>query len=487
MKKGLSILLVAAALFGFYGSAVNLNDVLACKDYWEKAGEESTANMNKLEDGLNQLKENEQAYLDGKEQVADGEVALAEGEQTLADGEAQYAKGLKSYKEAPAKLAAGKAKLAEGKKSYGNLKKLINGLETAKKHGTTQTKAHDTYWHDAYTNALVPGKQLIVKTLNEKKSMVGMLEMLTGASDLVSKAANAKSVEAFDGVVTKELKPTFEAAAKQLTAFAGIADEKSKSLSDGAALHNKIRQAEAGVAKQYGKEAGDTFPTGEQLLAAAGMDGSPFAGLKPYLQGIKAQAGDAAFGAYAASKLVRMSAAAQNAEFLGTKEGQMLQGLAAQADGSGGLNDQVAAIVGGMKMIANDGKEGGTSAASFETVAGKVSGGLSDASDLLKEYAATAQGSADQFQQWDDGYQTLAHAKDGEVSKKYPDDLASKSSGIPYAFQNIVSNSTTKAAVKAYDKSLMSILKKYDGNKLKNDSMEQFDKDIVYLSTKVIP
>ena len=73
MKKGLSILLIAAALFGFYGSAVNLNDVLACKDYWEKAGEESTANMNKLEDGLNQLKENEQAYLDGKDQVADGE------------------------------------------------------------------------------------------------------------------------------------------------------------------------------------------------------------------------------------------------------------------------------------------------------------------------------------------------------------------------------------------------------------------------------
>ena len=86
MKKGLSILLVAAALFGFYGGAANLNDVLACKDYWEKAGEESTANMNKLEDGLNQLKENEQAYLDGQDQVADGEVALADAEKQLADG-----------------------------------------------------------------------------------------------------------------------------------------------------------------------------------------------------------------------------------------------------------------------------------------------------------------------------------------------------------------------------------------------------------------
>ena len=29
MKKGLSVLLIAAALFGFYGGAVNLNDVTA--------------------------------------------------------------------------------------------------------------------------------------------------------------------------------------------------------------------------------------------------------------------------------------------------------------------------------------------------------------------------------------------------------------------------------------------------------------------------
>jgi hypothetical protein len=135
MKKGLSILLVAAALFGFYGGAVNLNDVLDCKDYWEKAGEESTANMNKLEDGLNQLKENEQAYLDGKEQVAQGEkdlaageATLAEGEKTLADGEAQYAQGLADYEAAPAKLAAGEAKLAEGYKSRDNLFKLSTVL-----------------------------------------------------------------------------------------------------------------------------------------------------------------------------------------------------------------------------------------------------------------------------------------------------------------------------------------------------------------------
>ena len=116
MKKGLSILLVAAALFGFYGSAVNLNDVLACKDYWEEAGEKTTADMNKLEDGLNQLKENEEAYLDGLQQVADGEEALAQGEKDLEAGKAELAKGEADYAAAPGKLADARKQIAQGEK-----------------------------------------------------------------------------------------------------------------------------------------------------------------------------------------------------------------------------------------------------------------------------------------------------------------------------------------------------------------------------------
>ena len=143
MKKGLSVLLIAAALFGFYGGAVNLNDVLACKDYWEEEGERSTADMNKLEDGLNQLKDNEQAYLDGLEKVADGEEALAQGEEDYAAGQAELAKGEADYAAAPgklaagekelaagkAKLAAGKAALAQGKKDLSSLNTLIDGVE----------------------------------------------------------------------------------------------------------------------------------------------------------------------------------------------------------------------------------------------------------------------------------------------------------------------------------------------------------------------
>ena len=111
MKKGLSVLLIVAALFGFYGGASSLTDVLACKDYWEKEGEKSTADMNKLEDGLNQLGENEQAYLDGVQKLAENEPKLEEGKQTLAEKEAEFAA-------APAKLRAGEAKLAAGKAAY---------------------------------------------------------------------------------------------------------------------------------------------------------------------------------------------------------------------------------------------------------------------------------------------------------------------------------------------------------------------------------
>ncbi len=116
MKKGLSVLLIAAALFGFYGGAVNLNDVLACKDYWEEEGEKSTADMNKLEDGLNQLKDNEQAYLDGLDAVAEGEEALAQGEQDYADGQATLAKGEADYAAAPGKLADARKQIAQGEK-----------------------------------------------------------------------------------------------------------------------------------------------------------------------------------------------------------------------------------------------------------------------------------------------------------------------------------------------------------------------------------
>ena len=120
MKKGLSVLLIAAALFGFYGGAANIQDVLAAKQYWENKSEQTTADLNKLEDGLKTLDENKQAYLDGLVKVKEGEEALVKGEQDLAYGEATLAQGEADYAAAPGKLADARRQIAAGENKLAN-------------------------------------------------------------------------------------------------------------------------------------------------------------------------------------------------------------------------------------------------------------------------------------------------------------------------------------------------------------------------------
>lgn len=282
MKKGLSILLVAAALFGFYGGAVSLNDVLACKDYWEVAGEESTANMNKLEDGLNQLKENEQAYLDGQEQ-------LAEGEKTLADGEAQYAQGLADYEAAPGKLAdarkqladgekqlaEGKAKLADGYASYkaapGNLadlEKLINGLENARTsfndYSTDDKGNKGPSWKQGfeakakkadYSDAgLKQARQVITAQLNKEADSVALIESLSGESKLLDGVNNAKTYKDFDKALEKPI-DAFGKAAEQLGTLKTMAESYAADTDDTKALKAGLK-GETQVPTKY-DEAGN--------------------------------------------------------------------------------------------------------------------------------------------------------------------------------------------------------------------------------------
>lgn len=128
MKKGLSVLLIVAALFGFYGGAANIQDVLAAKQYWENKSKQTTADLNKLEDGLKTLDENKEAYLDGLDKVADGEKALADGEAELAQGEADYAAAPGKLADARRQIAQGEEDLAEGLESLNKLKTAIGGV-----------------------------------------------------------------------------------------------------------------------------------------------------------------------------------------------------------------------------------------------------------------------------------------------------------------------------------------------------------------------
>lgn len=207
MKKGLSVLLIAAALFGFYGGAVNLNDVLACKDYWEEEGERSTADMNKLEDGLNQLKDNEQAYLDGLDAVADGEEALAQGEQDYAEGQATLAKGEADYAAAPGKLAAGRAKLKKGEASLAeaiakqaDLKKVKSKIEEVEPAYQPWLNKFDKLRTSIVDNPDKPSKGVLY---DAGATAVG-LATVNGAFDKLQTAGESGLKTAEDGIAQIE-------------------------------------------------------------------------------------------------------------------------------------------------------------------------------------------------------------------------------------------------------------------------------------------
>ena len=209
MKKTLSVLLILAAIFGFYGGAVNLTDVLACKSYWEEEGKKTTADLNKLEDGINELQENEEAYLDGLDQVKDGEIKLADGRKTLADGEAEY-------KAAPAKIEAGKKKLAvgqaaydegvsdlnDGKASLQKLKELIDGLKSI-------NSGFESEWHPGFVKeptdmsdaGLKPARAIITGQLGEQAAEIALVEQLSGKTNLLANLNNAGSYKEYDDAI----------------------------------------------------------------------------------------------------------------------------------------------------------------------------------------------------------------------------------------------------------------------------------------------
>ena len=55
--KVLSVVLIAASVFGLVGGGLALKDALGSKAYWEAASSGGDS-IGMLEDGLNQLKEN---------------------------------------------------------------------------------------------------------------------------------------------------------------------------------------------------------------------------------------------------------------------------------------------------------------------------------------------------------------------------------------------------------------------------------------------
>lgn len=135
--KALSVILILAALFGLAGGGYALKDVMECKSYWEAKGEESDANLSMLEDGLNTLKENEAAYIDGKGNYEQGLKEYEAGKKDLEAGRKEYEAGLKTLEEKQAEydegLATLNAKQAEYDAGLASLKEAEQKLAAGQK------------------------------------------------------------------------------------------------------------------------------------------------------------------------------------------------------------------------------------------------------------------------------------------------------------------------------------------------------------------
>ena len=153
MNIAFSALLICACFFGLIGGAATMVDISRDKDYWEDVRDEARVNAALLQDGVNQLMVNQQAYLDGLEEYKDGVAEynqgltdyeegsatldekrkeIKDGEQQLADGKAmlewsreqlndgykQYYEGVAQLEDSIAKLDAAKAELAAREPEY---------------------------------------------------------------------------------------------------------------------------------------------------------------------------------------------------------------------------------------------------------------------------------------------------------------------------------------------------------------------------------
>ena len=109
MKKVLltiiSVCLIAASIFGLFAGVSSFSDIMNVKEYKEEDAKEGLEAIETLNDGLDQLQENEGTYLAGVDTYTAGLIAYSEGKSTLSAGYAAYYAGKKQLEEGKATLA----------------------------------------------------------------------------------------------------------------------------------------------------------------------------------------------------------------------------------------------------------------------------------------------------------------------------------------------------------------------------------------------
>ena len=94
----------------------------------------------------------------------------------------------------------------------------------------------------------------------------------------------------------------------------------------------------------------------------------------------------------------------------------------------------------------------------------------SDIKEAVKSAGKSLDSLKNTLKAWRKGYKLLKKGKDG---------LADREKGIPFAFRQMLSESTVRSAL---DKKTVAVMKKYSGNRLASDDLDEFDRDMKTVS-----
>ena len=514
MRKGLSVLLIAAALFGFYGGAVNLNDVLACKDYWEVKGEETTADMNKLEDGVNQLKENEQAYLDGLDAVKEGEEALAKGEADYAAGLAELAKGEADYAAGKAKLDAntaayleGKQTLADKKAAYEEGKKTLAAKKSEYEAGK-KTLAAKKAEYEAGKKALAANKS----AYEDGKKSLPTLKTTVASLQNVIQLYNSQWHPGFTNNSTTKpglsqarsgIENTFQQNqdAGKLMLVEGLLGKDLGSTNDSiqnADSYESFNKAVLGVISDFN----DAIDAIDTICATLSTTASGLSGAASNITGYNAKLDEVNANIDALSKIPEDQLTDEQKTTLETLRGTKTKLEGAITQTRAGLSSQVSGFLesykGKLELI---GKANPQSAAAISTNAGVLAANTADDDDfvsaaealagelgengsvqtMLKTSSAELDANVKALSAFPTGYEALKKGKDAMAG------YTSANQGIPYAFAQLLANPTVRPVLNENASELVGYMTAFSTNKLDSDDLDEFDSDMNLICSSILP
>lgn len=232
-----SICLVLACLFGLFACVAGMKDALNIQEYKQEDADHAREGIAAARDGIKQLQENEDVYLNGVGTYEAGLIQLSSGKSALNAGYKEYYAGKKALEEGKKAYAEGVKALEAGKKEY----------EAGKKKIAENTQAYNE------------GKEKLAKI----EPLMPYLNQYVQFRD--GTIANLPGFNSAQAWFVKTVRPI--AAKLGITIPDDVTDFPAfmnKMVADGKA---QLKEYEDGVAKLA--EAEKTIAAGEKKLAAA--------------------------------------------------------------------------------------------------------------------------------------------------------------------------------------------------------------------------